>query len=141
MKTEKEELLYTMKYAHKFNPDKDTFPPFWEKDFFQVALKRLDTSKMSPLDAALYENALVRHNIVMDHYEEKAEKAAEKATKIATEKTKTEAIKKLLALGLLSIEQIAEVQDITEDFVKKVQESLNKPKKLKKQVMKKNKEV
>ena len=141
MKTEKEELLYTMKYAHKFNPDKDTLPPFWEKDFFQVALKRLDTSKMSPMDAALYENALVRHNIVMDHYEEKAEKAAEKAAKKAAEKTKMEAIKKGLKMGLLTNEQIAEMQEVSLDFIKKVQESLNKPKKNKKNKYDENNEV
>jgi predicted transposase/invertase (TIGR01784 family) len=122
--TEKEELLYTMKYAHKFDPMKDVLPPFWEKDFYQVPLKRLDTSKMSPLEAAAYENALMRHKVVVDHHEEKLKKAVQEAVQEETEKAKhdkKEAIKRLLLRNKSTLEEIAEDMKVSIDFVKQVQ--------------------
>ena len=69
---------------------------------------------MSALDVALYENALMRVRTVAEYNEEKTkqavEKAVEKAVETSTETVKTEATKKLLLLGLLTIEQIAQVQ-------------------------------
>ncbi len=119
--TEKEELFYTMKYAHKFDPIKNTAPTFWEKDYFKIPLQRLDTSKMSPLEVALYENAILRAqteaNKVLKDMNEKVTKAIDTS--------KTESIKKGLAMKVLTIEQIAEMQDVSVDFVKTIQKSLS----------------
>ena len=138
--TEKEELFYTMKYAHKFDPLKNTAPAFWDKDYFKVALQRLDTSKMSALDVALYENALLRAKTEADKaqqvMEEKVNKAVEEkvtqAKKLFKEEIKnevqnelkTEAIKKQLLRGKLTIEEIAEDMEVNVDFVKSVEKSL-----------------
>jgi hypothetical protein len=132
-----------MKYAHKFDPMKDVLPPFWKKDFYQVPLKRLDTSKMSPLEAAAYENALMRHKVVVDHHEQELKKAVaeavekavseavEKAVETTAEGLKKETVKKGLLMGLGTIPQIAEMLGVSVDFVKQVQLSLensDKPK-------------
>lgn len=122
--TEKEELLYTMKYAHKFDPTKDTLPPFWHKDFFKVALERLDTSKMSAMDVALYQNALMRVRTVALHREEEMKQATEKAAEKAAEKAKTEAIEKLLLRGKATVEEIAEDINVSIEFVKTVEKNL-----------------
>jgi predicted hydrocarbon binding protein len=141
-----------MKYAHKYDPAKDTLPPFWHKDFFKLALERLDTSRMSSLDIALYENALIRHRTVEQHNDKKlkaaidvavkqarkevaekvtkevAEKVtkevAEKIRKEATEKT-IESVKKLLKRGKVTIEEIAEDIEVSIDFVKEIQKTMN----------------
>ena len=137
--TEKEELLYTMKYAHKYNPTKDIPPPFWEKDFFKKPLKRLDTSKMSPLEAAAYENALMRDRIVSEHNENKLNQAVEKAVEKTAEKVKIDSIKKLLLRGKATIEEIAEDIEVSIDFVTKVQKSLTAPPKNKSKTISKKK--
>ncbi len=118
--TEKQELFYTMKYAHTFIPLKQDFPPFWEKEHFKVPLMRLDTSRMSPVDKALLENTLMRIKTVEDSTSAKIEQEKLKAV----ESTKKEAVKKLLTMGLGTAEQIAEVQGISLEFVIQVKKNL-----------------
>jgi predicted transposase/invertase (TIGR01784 family) len=137
--TEKEELFYTMKYAHQFDPFKSKQPQFWEKEFFQVALHRLDTSKMSPMEVAAYENALMRVHTVANKQQQIVEEALNKGEikgKIEGEikgkiegkiEGKTEGIKKMLLRGKLTIQEIAEDMDVTIEFVKEIQQSLTKP--------------
>jgi hypothetical protein len=117
IQTEKEELFYTMKYAHQFDPFKSPQPKFWDKDFFKVALQRLDTSKMSPMEVAAYENALMRVHTVANKQQQIIEEALNKA--------KVEGIKKMLLRGKATIEEIAEDMDATIAFVKEIQKSLD----------------
>jgi hypothetical protein len=109
-----------MKYAHTFDITKDDFPPFWDKDYYKIALKRLDSSRMSPLDRALLENTLMRIKTVADKNLQILEETKAKAT----ETTKKEAIKKLLLMKLGTEAQIAEAQDVSIDFVKQVKKNL-----------------
>ena len=140
-----------MKYAHKFDPGKDELPPFWQKEIFKRPLKRLNTAKMTPLDAAIYKNMLIRveaaENIVDKQIRQAveiatkeaieqanqaaaqaaaqaAEQAAEQA-KAAAEQAKLDSIKKLLLRGKATVEEIAEDFDVSIEFVKDVQMSLN----------------
>ena len=119
LRTDKEELIYTMKYAHRFNVNKDTFPPFWAKAHYEVALKRLNTSRMSPLDIALYENMLMRAKTVAESQDQKTKEEAEKAVK---EKVK-KAVQNALIMGIGTIEQIAKMQEVSIDFVKQVKKN------------------
>jgi predicted transposase/invertase (TIGR01784 family) len=135
IKTEKEQLFYTMKYAHQFDPIKNPLPDFWEKDFFKVALQRLDTSKMAPMEVAAYENALLRVRTVAEHTDKKIKQAEEKATT----NIKIETVKKLLLRGKATNQEIAEDTGVDISFVEKIQKSLNKPeKKVRKTRAKKN---
>ncbi len=124
--TEKEELLYTMKYAETFNPAKDKYPPFWEKEFIKGALKRLDTSRMSPIEAAAYENWLLREKIVENKKEQTLAAERKKAKREGKIEGKIEAVKKLLLRGKATIEEITEDIDVSIDFVKQIQDSLGK---------------
>jgi hypothetical protein len=113
-----------MKYAHKFDPLKNTPPSFWEKDFFKVALQRLDTSKMSPLDVALYENALVRVKAEAEKAQQVLNEKVNKAKNEIVNDLKTEAVKKMLARGKVTIEEIAEDLEVSMDFIKSIEKSL-----------------
>ena len=126
--TEKQELFYTMKYAHTFIPLKQDFPPFWGKEHFKVPLMRLDTSRMSPVDKALLENTLMRIKTVEDSTSAKIEQEKLKAV----ESTKKEAVKKLLTMGLGTAEQIAEAQGVSLEFVMQVKKNLTIAQKRKK---------
>jgi hypothetical protein len=114
-----------MKYVHKFDPIRDTLPNFWDKDFFKIALQRLDTSKMSPMEVAAYENQLMRVKTVANKTQQMLEEERNKEGV----KAKTDAIKKGLLIGILTPEQIADMQDVTIAFVKQVEKSLTAPEK------------
>ena len=109
-----------MKYAHTYQINKNAFPSFWEKEHFQVALKRLDTSRMSPIDKALYENMLMRAKTVADKNQQILE--AEKA-KVA-DALKKEAVKNALLGGKLTIEDIALYNSVSIEFVKQTKKNL-----------------
>jgi exosome complex RNA-binding protein Rrp42 (RNase PH superfamily) len=115
---------YTMKYAHTFDSVKDVFPQFWEKEHFQVALKRLNTAKMSPVDRALFENTLMRIKTVADAHQEEIKIASEKAAVQAIENTKIATIQKSLLGGKLSIEEIADYNNVAVDIVKKIKKNM-----------------
>jgi len=117
---EKDELFYTMKYAHTFDATKNVFPPFWEKEHFQVSLKRLNTSLMSPVDKALYENMLMRAKTVAEAEDKKAKEIEQKAI----ENTKRESVKKILLRGKASLEEIAEDLEVSVEFVKQIKQKL-----------------
>ncbi len=139
--TEKEQLFYTMKYAHQFDPIKNPSPKFWEKDFFKIALQRLDTSKMSPMEVAAYENQIMRVQTVANKQQQVIEEARNKGKnegkiegklegKIEGKlEGKIEGIKKILLRGKATIEEIADDMDVTIDFVKKIQNSIHTPEK------------
>ena len=75
---------------------------------------------MSPLDVALYENALVRVRTVAQFNDKKTKEAVEKAVEKAT----IESVKKLLLHGKLTIEEIADNITVSIDFVKEIQKSM-----------------
>lgn len=116
----KDELFYTMKYAHTYDVTKNEFPAFWGKDYFQAALKRLDTSRMSSVDMALLENSLMRNKTVEDSNQQKIKEAEEKAI----ENTKRELVKKAIERGKLSLEEIAEDNEVSIEFVKQLKKNL-----------------
>jgi predicted transposase/invertase (TIGR01784 family) len=116
----KDELFYTMKYAHTYDVSKNEFPLFWKKDYFQVALKRLDTSQMSSVDMALLENSIMRSKIVEDSNQQKIKEAEEKAVNEKVRKSVQNAILE----GKLTVEEIAEYNDISINFVKQIKKNL-----------------
>jgi predicted transposase/invertase (TIGR01784 family) len=117
---EKDELFYTMKYAHTFDATKNVFPPFWEKEHFQVSLKRLNTSLMSPVDKALYENMLMRAKTIAENEDKKVKEAEERGAIQKTKKT----IQNALLKGKFTIEDIAEMQEVSIEFVKQVKRNM-----------------
>jgi PD-(D/E)XK nuclease family transposase len=129
IKTEKEQLFYTMKYAHQFDPIKNPLPDFWEKDFFKVALQRLDTSKMAPMEVAAYENALLRVRTVAEHTDKKIKKAEEEGEARGEAQAIEKSIKRGLQMGILTNQQLADQHEVPVEFILKTQKSLIQPEK------------
>lgn len=73
--TEIDQLLYTMKYAHKIKAKKtEETPSFWQKDWLNEALQKLDLSQMDPEERAILDMELLRQKITA--YNRKKEIAA-----------------------------------------------------------------
>lgn len=140
----KQQLFYTMKYAHSFNPkDKKKHPPFWENEFYQMALNRLDLSRMSPIEISLYESSLIRDIVVQEKINKDIQTAVDAALKLKEQeiqskeqeiqskeqeiqRLKTETVKKQLLRGKLTVEEIAEDVGVPIDFVLGIQKNLKK---------------
>ena len=106
--------------------DPETLPPidFQDENYFEIAMSRVNTSKMTPLEIALYENSIMRDKVVADHNKKAFDKAKKKGIEGIQKYLKTESVKKALFMGVFSIEHIAEVLEVPIKFVKQVEKSL-----------------
>ena len=89
--TDKEKLLYTMKYAHRINPkEANQIPPFFSEEWLAEAVKKLDTSKMSPDQLAMYHITMVRARTILDYEEKKRNEDRQKMRQEVKEEVKQE---------------------------------------------------
>lgn len=108
--TEMEELVYTLKYVHTFSiGDMIQFPKFWEKVWYMDVLKKLDLNRMDPMHKAIYEMSIVRNKIRLD-------KLAEEFEEVRNEE-KDMRIKRALVSTKFSMEDIAELFEVSKDYV------------------------
>ena len=99
--TEIDQLLYTMKYAHKIKAKKtEETPSFWQKDWLNEALQKLDLSQMDPEERAILDMELLRQKITAYNrkkeiaaIELKAQTEAQKTIETETLKVQNEAQK------------------------------------------------
>lgn len=117
--TDLEKLIYTMKTIHTVTQPIQ-FPQFWNEEWLKVAIDELDSRKMTPEERASFEILVARNA--------EAVKAENKKIKDAIVNNKIETIRKMLIRGKLSIEEIAEDNAVTLDFVKNIQQKLNSEK-------------
>ena len=128
-----EELLFTMKNAHTIDlEDRAKVPAFWKKSWYSKTMKELNLSKMSAENRLIYELAWARiaataYQEEMDRKARDAERDAERDTERDTERDaerdaelKVATIVKALKRGKLNIEEIAEDNDVSIDFVLEV---------------------
>lgn len=112
-----DKLIYTMKNLHKVKkPIK--YPQFWDEEWLNVAIQELDKKAMTPEQRLGYEMAISANALVVKNENKKIQKAEETL--------KIEAVKKALKRAKLSIEEIAEDNDVSIDFVLDVQNQLSK---------------
>ena len=123
-------------------PQNVAFPDFMREGWLEETLAELDRARLTPEERAHWEMTIVGNmSMVAAHKEEvrqaveqareEATKATEARVKAETEarvkaETKRQAIEKLLSLETLSVSQIAQVQDVSEQFVLSVQEEKDK---------------
>lgn len=93
------------------------FPQFWNEEWLKIAIDELDSRKMTPDERASFEILVARNA--------EAVKNENKKIKDAIVNNKIETIRKMLIRGKLSIEEIAEDNAVTLDFVKNIQQKLN----------------
>ncbi|QMW06809.1 Rpn family recombination-promoting nuclease/putative transposase [Spirosoma foliorum] len=108
IQTDLEKLIFTMKTLHTVT-EATQYPAFWNEEWLKKAIDELDTRKMSPEERFQFARITAIN----------AEAVNEEKRKI--EEMKTEAVKKALIRQKLSIEEIAEDNDVSIDFVLSVQ--------------------
>ena len=80
-----------MKYAHRINPkDANQIPPFFSEEWLAEAVKKLDTSKMSPDQLAMYHITIVRARTILDYEEKKRNEDRQKMRQEVKEEVKQE---------------------------------------------------
>lgn len=142
-----DELIFTMKNAHTIDISKPIeVPLFWNKDWLQGVIKELNLSTMSPQNRALYnisigrliaineQNEIDRQEMRQEVREEVKEEVREEVKEEVREEVKeevkldikAEAIQKALKAGKLTIEEVADYNDVTVEFVLKVKEGMDK---------------
>jgi predicted transposase/invertase (TIGR01784 family) len=117
VQTDLDKLIYTMKNLHKIKKPIQ-YPQFWDEEWLNVAIQELDKKAMTPEQRLGYEMAISANALVVKNETKKIQKI-EEALKI-------EAVKKALKRGKLSIEEIAEDNDVSIDFILDIQNQLSK---------------
>ena len=112
VQTDLDKLIYTMKTLHKAkNPVQ--YPQFWTEEWLQVAIKELDTRAMTPEQRMAYEMTLVNNASAIRGEQERIESV------------KTAAIQKALKSQKLTVEEIADFNDVSVEFVLSVNKFYN----------------
>ncbi len=107
IETDLEKLVYTMKTLHTTEPTQ--YPAFWNEEWLKRAIDELDTRKMTPEERAYFARVTA------------ANAEAVNAEKKRIEDVKIVAIQKALNRGKLTIDEIAEDNSVSIDFVLEVQ--------------------
>lgn len=117
--TELDKLLYIMKLTDTATRD-TPLPDFAQEDWIDEALKELDRANLTPEQRAQAEMTIAGN--VADREMMTAQAKAE-----VKAETKNETIRNLLAMGALSVRQIAEACEVSEEQVQFIaQETYNK---------------
>lgn len=114
-----DKLIYTMKNLHKIKKPIQ-YPQFWDEEWLNVAIQELDKKAMTPEQRLGYEMAISANALVVKN-ENKKIKKIEEALKI-------DAVTKALKRAKLSIEEIAEDNNVTIDFILDIQNHISKAK-------------
>lgn len=118
VQTDLDNLIYTMKTIHKATKPKQ-FPPFWNEEWLEAAIKELDTRAMTPEKRMAYEMTLSANALAIENEQKKLREAEEKKTK--------EFVENSLLKGL-DANLIAEIASVSIDFVKGIQQKLSSDK-------------
>jgi predicted HTH domain antitoxin len=121
VQTDLDKLIYTMKNLHKVKKPIQ-YPQFWDEEWLNVAIQELDKKAMTPEQRLGYEMAISANALVVKNENKKIQKAEERKER----ELKVEAVTKALKRGKLSIEEIAEDNSVTIDFILDIQNQLTK---------------
>ncbi len=119
VQTDLDKLIYTMKTIHKATKPKQ-FPQFWNEEWLEAAIKELDTRAMTPEKRMAYEMTLSANALAVENENKKIHEAEQRKEAAV----KAEAVKKALNRGKLTIEEIAEDNGVSSDFVLEIQQGL-----------------
>ncbi|GAB2564756.1 Rpn family recombination-promoting nuclease/putative transposase [Spirosoma areae] len=118
VKTDLDKLIYTMKTAHTLT-EPTQFPPFWDEELLEVAIKELDTRAMTPEQRLAYEMTISANALAIKNENRKIQ-AAKEAENLAV---KTEMVKTALQMGL-TVEQATKLASVSAEFVEQVREKM-----------------
>jgi hypothetical protein len=107
VETDLDKLVYTMKTLH--TTESTQYPAFWNEEWLKRAIDELDTRKMTPEERAYFARVIA------------ANAEAVKAEKMRIEQVRKDAVQKAIKRGKLTVEEIAEDNSVSVDFVLEVQ--------------------
>lgn len=122
--TDLDKLLFTMKALSQVEQPIQ-YPKFWTEEWIEVAMKELETRKLSPEDRLAYLMTVGRNAEAVYTSEKNLKEAVEKAVEKAEFKTKQEAIKRSIELGL-DFNVIAQINEVPLDLVQKINAKMKK---------------
>lgn len=123
IRTDLDKLIYTMKTIHEVT-EPTQYPPFWDEEWLQRAINELDTRKMTAEERYQFARiTAINAEAVRRVNEERMEGRAEGRAEGRTE-AKTESVEKALLGGKLSVEEIAECNAVSLDFVLAIQQQV-----------------
>ena len=109
-----DKLLYTMKTLHHAPEDKIQWPEFWTEEWIKLAIEELDKHNLDPEELLQYEMTLSANALAVKNERKKMEKNT----------AKTVAVTMALFTGKLTVEEIAEANDVPVEFVLDVQRQM-----------------
>ena len=112
--TDLQKLIYTMRTIHTVTHTTQ-FPQFWNEEWLKVAIDELDSRKMTPDEKASLEILIARNA--------ESVKAESRKIKEALNSKNIETVRKALLKGL-DIQTVADIADVSVDFVLSVQRQL-----------------
>jgi predicted transposase/invertase (TIGR01784 family) len=115
VQTDLDKLIYTMKTIGTVT-EPTQFPAFWTEEWLETAIKELDTRAMSPEKRMIYEMTIAANAVAVDNEQTKIEAAKRQEQK--------KFVRYLLADQTKTVEQIADIADVSSDFVRDIQQKL-----------------
>jgi predicted transposase/invertase (TIGR01784 family) len=112
-----DKLIYTMKNLHKIKKPIQ-YPQFWDEEWLNIAIQELDKKAMTPEQRLGYEMAISANALVVKNENKKIQKVEERV--------KSDSVKIALQKGKLTIEEIAEYNQVTVDFVLDIQNQISR---------------
>lgn len=109
-----------MKTVHEVS-EPTQFPQFWNEEWLRVAIQELDKRAFTPEQRLSYEMTISANALAVKNENKKIEEARE----IERLAVKTEAVLKALNGGKLTVEEIAEYNGTSVDFVLAVQRQIS----------------
>lgn len=119
VQTDLEKLIYTMKTAHLLKKPFE-YPEFLTEDWLKQAVKELQTRRLTIEERFAYERMLI--NAAEEIYQLK--EAKKEGKREAEQEVKATAVRKALQAGKLSLGEIAEMLDVSIEFVEEVRKAL-----------------
>ena len=110
-----------MKNLHKVTKSSQ-YPQFWNEEWLQAAIHEVDKKAMTQEQRLMYEMTISANALAIKNENKKIQKARELENKMV----KSNAIKKALLSGKLSVDEIADYNDVAISLVLEIQNELNK---------------
>jgi hypothetical protein len=98
------------------------YPQFWNEEWLQAAIHEVDKKAMTQEQRLAYEMTISANALAIKNENKKIQKARE----LENMTVKSNAVKKALLNGKLSISEIADYNDVSTDFVLDIQMQFTK---------------
>jgi predicted transposase/invertase (TIGR01784 family) len=119
VQTDLDKLIFTMKNLHTYT-ETSQFPKFWTEEWLKKAISEIDLKAMTPEQVLAYEMTLSANALAVKNENKKIKEAVDNKEL----SLKTEMVKNAIGMGL-TIGQCAKLANVSEDFVKSVQQQLS----------------